>query len=90
MGTLTALITYTGCKISGDISVIGTSTYDTGYGKVMIGEGTTFAAESADLVKPYDKSALETFDGTASGIYLAEGTVLEKTENGFKVIKITK
>lgn len=86
METLTSLITYTGCKIYGDISALGTDPIDTGLGKVVIGEGTTFTAPEG-IVKSYDSSAIETFDGTTSGIYLAEGCTLEKTESGFKAVK---
>ena len=64
----------------------GTDPLDTGLGKVVIGEGTTFTAPEG-IVKAYDRSAIEAFDGTSSGIYLAEGCTLEKTESGFKAVK---
>ncbi len=89
METLPSLITYTGCQIYGNVMKIGIDATDVGLGKVILGADTVFSAQDSEvleLVKSYDGDAIESFDGASSGIYLADGTALEKTEHGFKVI----
>ena len=87
METVNALITYSNCVIKGDVLSVGTDSTDTGLGKVIIGEGTAFTAADPESVKPYDSSAITTYDGSSSGVYLAENTALEPTESGYKVTK---
>ena len=89
METLPSLITYIGCQIYGNVMNIGIDATDVGLGKVILGEGTVFVAqdsEALEQVKSYDSTAIESFGSTFSGIYLADGTVLEKTESGFTVV----
>ena len=84
MGSLNSLITYNNCTIKGDVSHVGADgdDADTGLGKVILGDGTTFTAQDASFVKDYDADAIVNFGGPASGVYLADGKGL--TTNGNK------
>ena len=55
---------------------VGADSTDEGLGKVVLGEGTLFSAANAASVKAYDAAAITTYDGSTSGIYLAEGTAV--------------
>ena len=83
METLNAKITYNNCTIKGNISKIGTDVSDTGLGKVVLGENTTFTVNDTSTILPYSETALKTYEASSSGIYLANGTVLgNATESG--------
>ena len=76
METVNSVIYYNNCEIVGDIMTVGADSTDEGLGKVVLGEGTLFSAANADSVKAYDAAAITTYDGSTSGIYLAEGTAV--------------
>ena len=86
METLNSLITYNNCSLKGDISYVGADSTDNGLGKVIIGEGTTFASDDISFVKQYDAQAIGTYDGSTSGVYLGEGLSLSG-DGSFEVIK---
>ncbi|MBQ8529343.1 MAG: hypothetical protein IJ459_06355 [Clostridia bacterium] len=72
METKNALITYSGCKIFGDIANVGAEATDAGLGKVLLCGGTHFTLSDEGILKEYDKASIETNDGSCSGIYLDE------------------
>ena len=86
METVNALITYNNCKIKGDISVVGTDSTDTGLGKVILGAGTTVITSCELSPITYDETKISTYDGSTSGVYLDNGTSIESTDTGYKVV----
>ena len=80
METLNSVIVYNNCKIKGDVLNIGTDVSDTGLGKVIIGQGTTVSITDTSLVKEYNADDINTYDGTKSGIYLADGLKLSYSD----------
>ncbi len=83
--TLNAKITYQNCKITGDISTVGTDSTDKGLGKIVLGAGTTFSIQAASLIKAYDSNALTTYTESTSGIYTAKDTQVVASDGGYKI-----
>jgi hypothetical protein len=87
METVNSVIYYNNCEIVGDIMTVGTDSTDVGLGKVVLGEGTSFTAANTSSIKAYGANAMSTYDGTASGIYLAEGMVVSSADEGVWVVQ---